>query len=188
MSIVVAVRTEEQFVVAADRLVCFGETERVDPANSTTSKIMKIGDSLVGATGWAIYDDILRDHLHDHQKPVLHDEGMIFTFFLELWKALHEKYPFVNDQASSKDTPFGDLDATFLIANRSGMYKVSSDMGITRFQQYFAIGSGSDYALGAIHALYRPDGDAEAIARAAVEAAISFNMYCGGPVDVMSVD
>ena len=50
-----------------------------------------------------------------------------------------------------------------------------------------AIGSGSSYALGALHVLYNRRGDAEKMARAAAEAAIAFDTHCGGEVRVERV-
>jgi len=82
---------------------------------------------------------------------------------------------------------FGNLDASFLIANRGGIYMVSGDMSISRFEQYAAIGSGADYALGALYHLYDQERDAATIARKAVETAIQFNVHCGGDVQVVKV-
>jgi ATP-dependent protease HslVU (ClpYQ) peptidase subunit len=187
MSIVVAVHKNDRTVVAADTLASFGDAERVPPANASVHKVLRIGDAVVGGTGWAVYDDILRDFLSRHPAPSLTGEGEIFSFFMQLWKALHDEYSFVNDQAPGKDTPFGDLDSSFLIASSGGIFKVSSDMGITRFNQYYAIGCASDYALGAMYNLYPVEADPESIARRAVETAIAFDMHCGGEVEVLEV-
>ena len=116
------------------------------------------------------------------------DERLIFAFFVELWKVMHDRYTLVNDQAQSKDSPFGDLDSSFLIANRNGIFKVSPDMDVSRFDQYFAIGSGAEYALGAMHSVYDALDDADEIARRGVETAGAFDVYCGGETTVLSVD
>jgi ATP-dependent protease HslVU (ClpYQ) peptidase subunit len=146
-----------------------------------------VGSSVVGGAGWGIYGNILVDFLRERPAPDLSGEQAIFSFFLELWRALHERYPFVNDQAQSRDTPFGDLDTSFLIANDSGIYKISHDMDVCRFQQYFAIGSGSEYALGALGVLFEQETDASAIVRRVVQIAMRFDAHCGGPIDVQSV-
>ena len=102
-------------------------------------------------------------------------------------QALHKRYPFVNDQAQSRDSPFGDLDSSFLIANAAGIFKVSHDMDVCSFQQYYAIGTGADYALGAFLNLYDTDLETEVVARRAVETAVQFDVHCGGDLDVLSV-
>ena len=54
---------------------------------------------------------------------------------------------------------------------------------MSRFEQYFAIGSGAEYSLGALHRTFGDAADAADVARKAVETAITFNVHCGGPVE-----
>jgi ATP-dependent protease HslVU (ClpYQ) peptidase subunit len=101
---------------------------------------------------------------------------------------MRSRYTLVNDQSHEDDpTPFADLDSSFLIGNRSGIYQVSGNMSVSTFEQYYAVGSGASYALGAMSVLYGTDLDAEAIARAACQAAIEYDVFCGGDLDVFSV-
>jgi ATP-dependent protease HslVU (ClpYQ) peptidase subunit len=187
MSIIVAVRKHDQIVMAADTLTCFGDAQRIPASNATTPKLQRLGDALVGASGWGVYDRILDAHLAERPVPDLGSERAIFAFFLDLWRALHDRFNFVNDQAQSKDSPFGDLDSSFLVASRAGMFKVSSDLDVSRFERYYAIGSGAEYALGAMHACYDDLPTAEDIARRGVEAAIAFDVYCDGEITVEAV-
>ncbi len=92
------------------------------------------------------------------------------------------KYALLNDQANTDKDPFADLDSSFLVASRNGIYGISSNLSVCQFKQYHAIGSGCDYAFGALYALYDSSLGAEAIARAAVEAAIRFDTDCGGEI------
>lgn len=188
MSVICAVRKGDEIAMAADSLTLFGDDDVATPENASSRKMMQLGSSVIGGAGWGLYDDIFRDYLDQQQTPDLGSEVLIFRFFLDLWKALHETYTFVNDQAASKDTPFGDLDSTFLIANANGLFKVSSDLCVTRFSQYCAIGSGSHYAYGAMHTLYdRPTETAISIARAGAETGIALNAHCGGAIDILLV-
>jgi ATP-dependent protease HslVU (ClpYQ) peptidase subunit len=182
MSVVVAVTKNHSTILAADSLTLFGSSQRMPAANSSTTKVRRIGSALLGATGWGIYDNILDNFLVEHPPPTFGSESEIFAFFLELWRALHDRYSFVNDQCHDKDSPFGDLDSTFLIGTGEGIFKVSHDMDVARFKQYYAIGSGSEYALGAMHQLYDQSLDAAEIARRAVRTAIEFDVNCGGEV------
>ncbi|MHC4416250.1 MAG: hypothetical protein ACYS0G_13290 [Planctomycetota bacterium] len=186
MSIVVAVTKKDRTVMAADSLNVFGQ-ERIPTDNSKAVKVRPIGTTLLAITGWSVYANILDDLLAEGDTPPLGNEREIFAFFLDLWRQLHERYPFVNDQAHSKDSPFGDLDASFLVANRHGIFKVSQDASVCRFDKYYAIGSGCVYALGALYQIYNVDEDATQLARRAVETAIEFDIYCGGEVDVFEV-
>ena len=111
----------------------------------------------------------------------------IFKFFTRLWEELHERYNFVKDQADDADSPFGSLDSTFLVVCAQGIFGVASDLSVLRYERYFAIGSGAPIALGAVHALYESEGDAEVIARSAALAAIDHDVYCGHPIHVATV-
>jgi len=188
MSIIVAVNKNDHIVMATDTLTCYGDSHRLPAANSRTSKARRIGAAIVGSAGWAVYDRILDDYLRDRPAPNLGSEAAIYSFFLELWKALRERYTLVNDQAQSKDSPFGDLDSSFLIASQGGIFKVSPDLDVGRFQQYYAIGSGADYALGAMHTSYATHDSAEEVARVGVAAACAFDVYCDGQLDLIKIE
>ena len=189
MSILVAIRKGSKTAFAADTLTTFG-SHKYPTSNLAVQKIRRVGTALMGSSGWHLYNDILDDYLGRVGKkrpPSLANEKAIFKFFVKLWGALKDRYNMVNEQCEDKDSPFGNLDASFLIANRKGIYMVSGDLSISRFDQYAAIGSGTDYALGAIHQLYGRERDPATIARKAVETAIQFNVHCGGDVVVKKV-
>ena len=188
MSIAVAVKKADQLVIAADTQDVFGNN-KVSFDNYTSKKIMRAGDSYLATSGWGLYEDILEDYLTTQDGLALNTRPLIFSFFMTFWKELHERYNFVKDQPEDDEdsSPFGDLDSTFLIVNPAGIFYVSSNMSVTRFEKYFAIGSGSHFSLGSMHALYDLDLSAEEIARKAVESAITFSIYCGGSVDLFHV-
>ncbi|MCH2142159.1 MAG: hypothetical protein MK077_04080 [Phycisphaerales bacterium] len=188
MSIVTAVRSSQAITIAADTLAVFGEGMVVPTENARTSKLMRIGDAVIGGTGWAVYDDIIDHHLTDRPAPSLTTRRHIYAFFLELWGVLRDRYTLVNEQAASKDTPFGDLDASFLVASPGGLFKVSSDLGVTEFARWYAIGSGAEYAMGAMHATVKHRLDDESIARAGCQAAMELDAHCGGEIDLLRVE
>ena len=187
MSIAVAVRKDARIVLATDSQTNLG-SERVPTANLSGPKFMPIGDAHLAATGWTLYSNILADVLgRRRSSPRLDGEASIFKFFTRLWGELHERYNFVKDQADDADSPFGSLDSTFLVVCAQGIFGVASDLSVLRYERYFAIGSGAPVALGAVHALYDSELDAEAIARNAALAAIDHDVYCGPPVHIATV-
>ncbi len=187
MSIAVAVRKDTRIVLATDSQTNLG-SERVPAENLSGPKFMRVGEAYMAATGWTLYSNILADVLGRRRAaPRLDSEVNIFKFFTGLWGDLHERYNFVKDQADDADSPFGSLDSTFLVACASGIFGVASDLSVLRYERYFAIGSGAPVALGAVHALYESEHDAEAIARGAASAAIDHDVYCGHPIHVASV-
>lgn len=186
MSIAVAVRTARDIVLATDSKRTFGGNA-VPESNLRDIKLRRVGEAYLATTGWGVYANILDDYLRVVRNPRLTDSRQIFTFFRGFWKALHQRYAFVNDQCTESDSPFGDLDASFLVVARSGIYYVACDMSVTEFQNYYAVGSGASYALGAMHALYAPNVRAEQVARRAVAAASALDIYCGGEVNLVTL-
>jgi ATP-dependent HslUV protease, peptidase subunit HslV len=186
MSIAVAVRSGRDIVLAADSKRTFGSSALTE-SNLSDEKIRQVGKTYLAATGWGIYANILDDYLARKPKARLDSKAAIFTFFCDLWKVLHARYSMVNDQCSEPDSPFGDLDATFLVINKSGIFSVGCDMSVTEFREYYAIGSGAPYSLGALHALYGKDESAEQVATRAVQAACALDIYCGGDVLVRKI-
>ena len=188
MSIAVAVKKGQDIVIASDTQDNFGSST-VSFDNYSAKKIVQLGGSYVATTGWGLYEDIFDDYFLLKEDVTLDSKAQIFSFFMQFWKDLHEKYSFVKDQNEEEEaSPFGDLDATFLIVNRSGIFYVSSNMSVTKFEKYFAIGSGSNFSLGTIYGLYDRDVSAEDIARKAVESAMTFNIYCGGSIELFRVE
>jgi ATP-dependent HslUV protease, peptidase subunit HslV len=186
MSVAVAVKSRDQIVIAADTKRTFG-SGAVEVANFTDLKIRAVGHAYIATTGWGLYSNILDDYLSTRKRAKLTDQGSIFAFFRQFWKDLHERYSFVSDQRPDDDSPFGDLDASFLIASPEGIFSVACDMSVTQFEQYYAIGSGAPYALGAIHALYKPDADPLKLAERGVEAGMALDIYCGGKVTAFTI-
>lgn len=186
MSIAVAVRSGNEIVLATDSKRTFGGNA-VPESNLRDVKLRRVGEAYLATTGWGVYANILDDYLRLAKNSQLRDSRTIFTFFRGFWKALHQRYAFVNDQCTESDSPFGDLDASFLVAAKSGIFYVACDMSVTEFQNYYAVGSGATYALGAMHALYTPNARAEQVARKAVAAASALDIYCGGEVNLVSL-
>ena len=132
MTIAVAVRKGGEIVIAADTQNNFGHN-RAPIANHRTQKILTVGGNHLATSGWGLYANILDDFLARKRAPKLDTERDVFRFFQTFWKALHEHYSLVNDQCQHEEerSPFGDLDASFLLVNGGGIFFVSSDTSVT---------------------------------------------------------
>ncbi len=181
MSIAVVVKKDNKIVIGADTLQCF-DSNMTGEDNLDESKLRRIGNAMVA--GWGLYDNILDDYLKEKKSVRLSTKQQVFLFFKRLWPVLHEKYSFVKDQCDDNSSPFGELDSSFLIATKKRIFFVSSNMCVTEFRKFYAIGAGRDYAIGAMHVLYDQEKSAEEIARLAIESAISNNVYCGGSIEI----
>lgn len=187
MSVAVAVRKGAKIAIAADTQENFGD-QKVPRSNHGASKIVQVGRSYLAMTGWGLYDNIIRDYFASRRAPRFGSENEIFTCFVAFWRQLRRRYSMVNDQVDEDDpTPFADLDSSFLIVNRAGIFHVSGNMSVIQFHEYYAIGSGAPYALGALHALHDQPLSADTLARRACEAGTAFDVYSGGALDVFTV-
>lgn len=186
MTIILAIQKNDDTVIASDTRVSYGN-EIIPGDNLPVKKIITAGGTFIGSSGWGLYDNILIDYLSSRSGVTFEDAASIFSFFMDFWQELHKRYSFVNDQSSGKESPFGDLDAKFLFVNRNGIFLVSNNMSVRRFNKFYAIGSGSSYSMGALDALYDSELDAATIARIAVGTAIRFDRTCGGDIDVLKV-
>ncbi|MGR3173790.1 MAG: hypothetical protein ACUZ8N_04245 [Candidatus Scalindua sp.] len=184
MSIAVVVKKGNEIVIGADTLQSF-DTNMAASDNLNESKLRHIGPVILASTGWGLYDNIFDDYLKRKKSVRLSKKQEVFMFFEKLWPVLHEKYSFVNNQCDDSNSPFGELDSSFLIATKKRIFYISSDMCVTEFLKFYAIGVGRDYAIGAMHVLYDQKKSAEEIARLAIEAAIANNVYCGGSIEIM---
>jgi len=187
MSIVVAVKKRNRTFIAADTLYLTGPQKDYTADLVGRSKVRKIGNSWVGLAGWSVYQNIFDHYVKRQRDPRMNTERAVFDFFLKFWKSLRRNYTLVKDQRDSGDSPFSDLDSSFLVANKFGIFDVHGNMTVWEHKHYCAIGSGSQYAYGALHALYERLPSAEDIAIQAVQSAIRFDDGCGGPVECFQV-
>jgi ATP-dependent HslUV protease, peptidase subunit HslV len=74
-----------------------------------------------------------------------------------------------------------------LIANSSGIFAIYSMREVFEYTQYWAIGSGHEFALGAMHQAYTRNDNAADIARAGVETGIAFDKNSDAPITLYNV-
>ena len=105
----------------------------------------------------------------------------IFESFRKLHPKLKEDF-FLKPE-EEEDDPYESSQITALIANRSGIYGVYSLREVYEYQRFWGIGSGRDYAIGAMQAVYDdPKLDALAIAKIGVEAGCAFDVNSSLPM------
>ena len=73
------------------------------------------------------------------------------------------------------------------MANPSGIFAVYSMREVFEFDRFWAIGSGRDFALGAMYTIYAKTKEASAIARAGVLAGAEFDTGTSEPITLHEV-
>jgi ATP-dependent protease HslVU (ClpYQ) peptidase subunit len=186
MSTIVVVRKGDQGCIAADSLTCFGETKLSSAYDRADDKIHRLGQSYMGIVGSAAHHMVTRSLLLEDTDAYRFDGRMgIFETFRRLHPLLKERY-FLNPK-DQDDDPYESSHMDALIVNPSGVFGVFALREVFEYARFWAIGSGADFALGAMYAAYERLDDARAIARLGVEAGAEFNSATALPLTLYSV-
>ncbi len=188
MTTVTVVRKEGRIAIAADTLTKWGGGKESADYVANHEKIIRVGDSFVAITGSATFKLILADYFSAlDEPPQLDSVANIFSVWNTLHGALKEQYFLQTGEDKEEDLESSRMDV--LIANPRGIFGVAAHRTVQEFSKFYAYGSGSPYALGAMYAAYRaPALDAEAVARLGVMAAAEFHDESGLPVQSFSFD
>jgi ATP-dependent HslUV protease, peptidase subunit HslV len=173
--------------IAADTLIKWGSAKESATYIANHDKILRVGDSLVGVTGTATFTAILRDYFeHSNEEVRLDNPSEIFRTWNRLHGILKERYFLLPEEDKEDALESSRMDC--LIANPHGIFGVAAHRTVQQFSKFYAYGSGSDYALGAMYSAYAdPDLSAEQIARHGIEGAAEFDDGTGLPVTSYSV-
>jgi ATP-dependent protease HslVU (ClpYQ) peptidase subunit len=188
MTTVTVVRKEGRIAIAADTLTKWGGGKESAGYVANHEKIIRVGDSYIAITGSATFKLILADYFSAlDEPPRLDSAGEIFRVWNTLHGALKEQYYLQTGEDKEEDLESSRMDV--LIANPRGIFGVAAHRTVQEFSRFYAYGSGSPYALGAMYAAWRaPSLDAEALARLGVMAAAEFHDETGLPVQSFVMD
>ena len=186
MTTCVVVRKDNQIAIAADSLVTFGDT-RLSSAYEVNQKIFPIGSSYVTLAGTAAHFPVMRKLLTEMgDECKLGNRDEVFATFSRVHQILKENY-FLNVK-EDEDDPYESSQITSLIANPQGIYGVYSYREVFSFDRFWGIGSGRNFALGAMYAAYEGPLDARAIAEIGVKAGAEFDKSSAAPFQIISFD
>lgn len=185
MTTIVAVKKNGIVAIAADTLTTFGNTRLPAAMDRSHDKILHIGDSHVGVCGSAAHHLVLANLLGKTPDVQLNSKEAIFETFRKLHPVLKEEC-FLNPKEDEED-PYESSQITALIINSTGLYGIFSMREVFEYTQYWAIGSGHEFALGAMQYAYSRFDSASDIARAGVEAGIAFDKNSAAPITLYTV-
>jgi ATP-dependent protease HslVU (ClpYQ) peptidase subunit len=185
MTTIVAVVKNGYAAIAADTLTTFGNTRLHASLDASHDKILHIGNSYVGVCGSAAHHLVLSSLLGKSPEVLLNSKAAIFETFRKLHPILKEEC-FLNPKEDEED-PYESSQITALIANSSGIFAIYSMREVFEYTQFWAIGSGHEFALGAMRQAYARCDDATEIARAGVETGIDFDKNSDLPITMYAV-
>jgi ATP-dependent protease HslVU (ClpYQ) peptidase subunit len=186
MTTIAVVRKNGIAAIAADSLTKWGSAKESATYIANHEKILQVGDSQIAITGSATFKLILRDYFSGGGEFRLSSAADIFRTWNRLHVALKERYFVLPEEDKEDALESSRLDV--LIANPYGIFGVSGHRTVQEFSRFYAYGTGSDYALGALYSAYEePARSAESLARHAIEAAAEFDDCTGLPLTCATV-
>lgn len=185
MTTIVAVRKNGVVAIAADTLTTFGNTRLPAALDASHDKILRCGESYIGICGSAAHHLVLASLLAKTPDIQLNSKAEIFETFRKLHPLLKEEC-FLNPKEDEED-PYESSQITALIANPSGIYGIYSMREVFEYTQFWSIGSGHEYALGAMHYSFPRLDNAMEIALAGLESGIALDRNSSAPITHYSV-
>jgi ATP-dependent protease HslVU (ClpYQ) peptidase subunit len=189
MSTIVVARKGQQVCIAADTLTSVGDTRLSAKYDIYHDKIQLCGDTYLGIVGSAAHSLVVEDIFKDEQ--IEYDFSSrygIFRTFVKLHSILKEKYFLVPNSKSQEDDPYETSHIDAVIANQHGIFAIYSLRDSNEFHRFWAVGSGADYALGAMHAVYDSTASAEEIAKIGVAAGAEFDNASALPITFKTIE
>jgi ATP-dependent HslUV protease subunit HslV len=185
MTTIVVVRKGDSAAIAADSLTTFGTTRLAPAYDRHPQKITTYADSFLGVAGSAAHQLVLENLLARTPGLDFHGKGAIYESFRKLHPALKDE-AFLNPKEEDDD-PYESSQMTVMIANPSGIFALYSMREVFEFDRFWAIGSGRDFALGAMFSVYSKTRTAAAIAQAGVSAGAEFDTGTSEPINLHEV-
>jgi ATP-dependent HslUV protease subunit HslV len=180
----VVVRKNNEIAIASDSLVTFGDT-RLSNAYEANEKIFRVGNSYVTLAGTAAHFPVMRKLLTEMGEECrLDSRDQVFETYSKVHNILKEKY-FLNTK-EDEDDPYESSQITSLVANRNGIFGVYSYREVFSFDRFWGIGSGRNFALGAMYAVYDRLSSARDIAEVGVQAGAEFDKSSAAPFRIFS--
>jgi ATP-dependent HslUV protease subunit HslV len=183
MSTLVMVKRGSEACIAAETQTSWGSRKQSASYLASPEKIIAVGDSYVGVVGWSVTMTVLQSAFANGcELPEVRSELELFEYARGLHQTLKQDY-FLNSAPDRKD-PFESSQLTVFVLNRYGLFGLFSLRSVQCYERFAAVGSGADYALGAMYAAYELGLPVEDVARLGVEAGIEFDDGSSGPITI----
>ena len=185
MTTIVVVQKAGEIVIAADSQTTFGDARLTASYDSFSDKIFHQQATWFGIAGSAAHDLVLQNALTRHKKLKFCNRQDIFDSFRQLHHIFKEEF-YLNPKEEEND-PYESSQFTVVIANASGIYGLYSYREIFEFKEFWGIGSGRSFALGAMHAIWGKAKTAREVAMAGMNAGCEFDKNSAGPIEVFTL-
>jgi ATP-dependent protease HslVU (ClpYQ) peptidase subunit len=175
MTTIAAAKKGKKLCIGCDSLTLFGNRkEKLDQLSQKKDKIIKYKSTYLGCSGAAVWTEVL-DHYFKNS-TLEYGFDTVETIYMEmsrLHKALKKDY-FLTPRQGDDDI-FSSSEHLLLFINHHGIFEVDWMRNVRQYAHFAAIGTGDEYALGAMKAVYENENDPQTIVRKGLEAAAKFD-------------
>ena len=186
MSTIVVAQKNGMACIGADTLSSLGSLRQKALHVVNKTKIAEIDGTYIGLTGTSASLVVLRSYFANAERPrdFSSTEAIFETFRHAHY---HLKNEYFMAAAADKDDEYETTQFYGLAANASGIFAIYSFRSAQQFHRFWSAGSGRDYALGAMQAVYDQCETAEEIVRAGLVAAAEFDSATGSPFEIYTI-
>jgi len=187
MSTVVVVRKNGVACIAADSLTSYGDLKLSSTYDLYSEKIQTFDKTHLSIVGSAAHTLVIESLLNSEEFfPDFSSREEIFKTFSSVHRELKENY-FLNTK-DEDDDPYESSHIDSLAINEHGIFGIYAMREVYEYSRFWATGSGSPYALGAMHAVYERYDSVESIAEAGVMAGAEFDNASAMPLTIKSIE
>ena len=191
MSTFVAVVKNNVACIAADSLTSFGDTRQPAEYVAESDKIIRFSgytsDNYMGIVGSAAHQLVMQNLIINHADKIDFSSRLsIFNTLKTIHPILKEEY-FLNSKEEDDDS-YESSRVDALIMNANGIFGLYSLREVDQYSRFWAVGSGSEFALGAMHSAYESMQEAELVAEAGIRAGTTFDTGSALPMTRYSMD
>ncbi len=187
MSTIVVAQKNGVACIGADTMSCLGSLRQKAHHIVNKTKITKIGDTFIGLTGTSASLVVMNSYFANPERPRdFSSTGAIFETFRHAHHWMKAEY-FMSTTAS-KEEEYETTQFYGLVANAHGIFALYSYRSAQEFHKFWAAGSGRDFALGAMQAVYDQCEDVVDVVKAGLAAAAEFDSSTGGPFEIHRCD
>lgn len=181
MATILAVKKDKSICIGADTLTILAGGRKQTSADLVNSnKIIKYESNYIGVCGnHSLFLAINNCLKKDKRKRSFSNEDQVFNEINQLHSTLRDEYDLIS--STGDNDSFESSRFELLIINANGIFKTYELRSVQHFARFYAIGSGSSYALGAMESLYSGNDSAEKITKKSLEVAAEFDDATGLP-------
>ena len=183
MSTVVVVKKNNSACIAADSLTSFGDTKQSSEFVADSDKILQFNDFHIGIVGSAAHQLVLKSLFHHHADKIdFSSQLAVFESLKNIHPILKEEY-FLNSKDEDEDA-YESSRVDALIMSSAGIFGIYSLREVDEYTRFWAVGSGAEYALGAMFSVYDDMDTAQQIAEVGIKAGATFDSSSALPMSI----